>query len=278
MSDYKRIELFTELAPADLLAPFDPVSISTVPAADSTIDAYLGDAGNSVTIWRYERAMPTHPRFPFVLVSIDHQLSSSTPDELALLCAELAVSYVRHPGVEGGLLADPDECRFMTWERGEPATVNAHPYVASTAFGPAVVAALGRAGVDWRFEDLGVDFEPRAAFLIRNRQRPFIETLWSAWVVDAEPFAADLARLAPLAGGRPTGIERVGYEEFLVDRDAFVAFVSEILGRAGGDANLVAEHRATIIRVVAMALAAGFEPVTTDPLAIGLVAEARLLD
>lgn len=77
--------------------------------------------------------------------------------------------------------------------------------------------------------------------------------------------------------GVVAGIDHPRYEIFVVHRPDFVPFVVRIVARAAGDPGVLARYRSTIVRLVAMALAAGLDPSGLDPVAAGLVAEARTL-
>lgn len=272
MSDHKRIELFTTSRPIDLVGPIGPV----LEAGELRAESYLGDEGNQVSVFTFEQPMPGHLRFPFVVVNVDHQLSDSTPAELARLCADLAAQYILRPEVDGGLFEDPDLCVFLAWDRGAEVQVNSHPYVVGSVFWPAMVASLDRAGIHWVARDLGIRFHPRAYFFVRNAVAPLFQDLWSTELANGQRFVADVMAIASTLGV-PGGIDRSSYEGFPVDRHDLVGLVLQVLTPQALEAGLVDRYRPTIVRLVAMALAAGVDLSGLDPAWAGLVAEARAL-
>lgn len=269
MGEYKRFELFTGAVPLDLTAPFDAV-VGQSPDG-MRVEAWIGAENNHVSIYRYERPRKRGQRAPFVLVGIDTSLSDISPDELAPLLADTLVYFVQRPDIDGGTFEDLEECRYLTWERGAPVVVNTHPLMSAMPLGRALVTALDRAGVAREGVDLGLYFEPTASFLIRNQTPPRIEELWSGWLAEGVSLAGEISAMASLLG-TDSGVDQTGYEEFEVRREAFVQFASDLLARSATDPDVLA-HRTAIVRVLAMALRAGLEPASADP----LVAEARAL-
>ncbi len=273
MSDYKRIELFTGVMPVELAEPF--TAIGPV-GEDGRIEARLRDEGNHVSLWKYPEPYLDGQRLPCVLVGLDSQLTDCSDEELAALYADVAVHYVRRADVDGGLFEDLDECRYLMWERGGPVVVNTHPYMETLPLGQALIAALSREGVPLVGEDLGLYLLPRAWFDLGLDGPPYPPSLWSAPHEEGMALYRQVEELADIEGV-VAGIVHPRYEDFVVHRHDFVVFLERILARAAGDPGLLDRYHPTIVRLVAMALAAGAQLDPADPVAAGLVAEARAL-
>lgn len=274
MSDYKRIELFTEAMPVELTEPFTAIGPF---GEDGRVEARLRDEGNHVSLWKYPEPYLDGQRLPCVLVSLDSQLTECSEAELAALYADVVVHYVRRADVDGGVFEDLDECRYLTWERGGVVVMNTHPYMETLPLGQALIAAFSREGVAWMGEDLGLYLLPRAWFDEEVDGPPYPPSLWSAPHEEGMALYRQIEELARMEGV-VAGIDHPRYEIFVVHRPDFVPFVVRIVARAAGDPGVLARYRSTIVRLVAMALAAGAELESGDPVAAELVAEARTLD
>ncbi len=273
MSDYKRFELFTDVRPVDLAGPFDAV-VSTPDGL--YVEARLGGDGNHVSVTPYPGSVRAGERRPDVLVGLDSQLSDCSEAELAALYGDVVVHYVQRADVDGGVFEDLDECRYVTWQRGGPVVVNTHLYTETLPLGQALIAAFSREGVAWVGRDLGIYKFARAWFVVERDEPPYPPALWSATYEEGMAVYSEIEELAA-ALGMASGIVHPRYERFVVHEPDLAAFVERVVAGAAADPGMVERYRPTIVRLVAMALAAGAELESGDPVAAGLVAEARVL-